>query len=96
MTDFFHEKRGWISQLFDSSGSHVGTRQFLFKDEAHLVITTYDTNGQLLSSEHVFPLHESDKHDPLNHLDFFRSVTKRLAESENSKMLNSDDPKLII
>lgn len=91
MNDFFTNKRGWISQLFDSHGNHVGTRQFLFKDKAHLIITTYDINDCLQSSEHIFPMYEGESWP----YEFLMQVTTKLAESENSKMFNPDSKRII-
>lgn len=84
--DFFDKKKGWISQLYDSKGNHTGTRQFIFKNAAHLVITTYDKNDQLQSSEHVFPIHQG-LGLPYEQL---MQLTKRFAEEENSKMFDPD------
>lgn len=90
--DFFDKKRGWISQLYDSKGNHTGTRQFLFNNEAHLVITTYDTNDQLQSSEHVFPIHQG----PQLPYEMIMRLTKKFAEEENYKMLNPDRKRIIL
>ena len=90
--DFFEKKQGWISQLYDSKGIHTGTRQFLFKDEAHLVITTYDINDQLQSSEHVFPIHQG----PQLVYEQMMQLTKRFAEEENNKMFDPDRKRIIV
>jgi hypothetical protein len=90
--DFFDKKRGWISQLYDSNGNHTGTRQFLFNNEAHLVITTYDTDDQLLSSEHVFPIHQG----PQLPYEQIMQLTKKLAEQQSSKKFETDKSKIIL
>lgn len=92
MDDFFYKKRGWISQLYDSEGHHVGTRQFFFKDEGHLVVTTYDVTDRLQSSEHIFPIQQGVSFP----YETLMQLTKRFAETENSKMFDSDRKRIIV
>lgn len=83
--NFFNNKRGWISQLYDLRGNHVGTRHSFFKNEAHVVVTTYDSNDTLQSIEHIFPIEQSEVN--LSY-DSMTKLTRRFSEDENSKLFD--------
>lgn len=84
---FFNDKKGWISQLYDAHGNHVGTRHMFFKDEAHLTVTKYDSSDTLLSIEHIFSIDQS-----LSYLSYdqITMLTKKISASENSKLFEPD------
>lgn len=83
--DFFNKKRGWISQLYDLRGNHVGTRQAVFRNEGHLMVTTYDSNDGLKSIEHIFPVESGETY--LSY-DSITKLTRKFSEKENSKLFD--------